>query len=136
MKTNEQVATAFAYGYSAEAGHLYTNGNEITSYWTMIAQRVGEAILMTTCNYSNATARHKLHIRRACKLLDLFEVPNINPTTQADHESNAQYLRAKATQARRQAERARTDRNRSIYADKAVFYESQAGRYTDLFLAQ
>lgn len=136
MKTNEQVATAFAYGYSAEAGHLYTNGNEITSYWTRIAQRIGAAILMTSRNYSNTTARHKLHIRRACKMLELFEVPNINPTTQADHESNAQYLRDEAQQARRQAERARTDRNRSIYANRAVFYESQAGRYTDLYLTK
>ena len=136
MKTNEQVATAFAHGYSAKAGHLYTNGKEITSYWTMIAQRIGATILMTSCDYSNTTARHKLHIRRACKILDLFEVPNINPTTQADHESNAQYLRNEATQALRQAERARTDRNRSIYANRAVFYESQAGRYTDLYLTK
>lgn len=136
MKTNEQVATAFAYGYSAEAGHLYTNGNEITSYWTIIAQRIGKAILMTSRNYSNTTARHKLHIRRACKMLELFEVPNINPTTQADHESNAQYLRDEAQQARRQAERARTDRNRSIYTNRAAFYESQAGKYTNLYLTK
>lgn len=136
MKTNEQVATAFAYGYSAKAGHLYTNGNKIISYWTMIAQRIGDAILMTSRNYSNTTARHKLHIRRACEMLGLFEVPNINPTTRADHESNAQYLRDEAQQARRQAEKARTDRNRSIYTNRAVFYESQARRYTDLYLTK
>ena len=69
MKTNFEVATAFAYGHSAKAGHLYTNGNKITSYSTMIAQRVGEAILMTSRNYSNTTARHKLHNRRACETL-------------------------------------------------------------------
>ena len=48
MKTNKEIATAFYCGKFATAGHLHTDGENIFSYSTLIAQKQGNGIIINT----------------------------------------------------------------------------------------
>lgn len=82
MKTNQEVADAWAMGYSAEGGHMFTNGVTIWSYGYHfpIAKRVNGRVLFNHTYYSATTSKHQRHVRRAmrgdivyCRAIDANE---------------------------------------------------------------
>lgn len=134
MKTNKETATAFYRGKFATAGHLHTDGENIFSYSTLIAQKQTNGTILINCrDYSNTTRRHKAHIFRACTDMALFEVPHIDRPTTTEHARNLVYLENIAHDYRQKASKARTDRNRQIYTSQAEQASHTANDYFLLF---
>lgn len=69
MKTNQEVADAWAMGYSAKSGTMFTDGVTIYSYGYHfpIAKRVNGHVLFNHTRYSVTTSRHQCHVRRAMR---------------------------------------------------------------------
>lgn len=69
MKTNQEVADAWAMGYSAESSNMFTDGQTIYSYGYHfpIAKRVNEHVLYNRTRYSATTSKHQYHVRRAMR---------------------------------------------------------------------
>lgn len=67
MKTNQEVADAWAMGYSAKSGNMFTDGQTIYSYGYHfpIAKRVNGHVLYNRTHYSATTSKHQCHVRRA-----------------------------------------------------------------------
>lgn len=67
MKTNQEVADAWAMGYSAKSGNMFTDGQTIYSYGYHfpIAKRVNGHVLYNHTRYSATTSKHQCHVRRA-----------------------------------------------------------------------
>lgn len=67
MKTNQEVADAWAMGYSAESSNMFTDGQTIYSYGYHfpIATRVNGCVLFNRTYYSSTTCKHQSHVRRA-----------------------------------------------------------------------
>lgn len=134
MKTNKEIATAFYCGKFATAGHLHTDGENIFSYSTLIAQKqTNGTILINSRDYSSTTRRHKAHIFNACTDTAFFEVPHIDRPTTIEHAQNLVYLENIAHDWRMKANKARTDRNRQIYASQAEQASHTASDYFLLF---
>lgn len=92
--TNNEVKTAFLFGYSAHSLHLRTNGTILTSYSTDVAQRYRNITLVDCSPYSVTTAKHVRSINGIC-------VPCVNNTDSTArrranfgnwHEANIKYL--------------------------------------------
>ena len=69
MKTNQEVADAFAMGYSAKSNKMFTDGVTIYSYGyhSPIAKKVGVYVLFNRTHYSTTTSKHQSHVRRAIR---------------------------------------------------------------------
>ena len=69
MKTNQEVADAWAMGYSAKSGTMFTDGETIYSYGYHfpIAKRVNGYVLFNHTRYSATTSKHQCHVRRAMR---------------------------------------------------------------------
>ena len=112
MYTNFETATAFCNRETKAAGHLSATTWGLYSYATKIAtyNTAGSiaVVLLTTRDYSPTTIRHKSHTRRAAQAegLALFEVPNFDNPTEAEHRANLAHLEGLAEEADRAAERA------------------------------
>lgn len=67
MKTNQEVADAWAMGYSAKGNNMFTDGETIYSYGYHfpIAKRVNGHVLFNHTYYSTTTSMHQCHVRRA-----------------------------------------------------------------------
>ena len=93
-KSNYDVAHEFAYGATERHTgnwNLYISGDCIYSYGShfCIAKRVGKgAVLMTTRDYSNSTARHISYVKGATWHLDHIYCYDPN----ASHEKNQEHF--------------------------------------------
>lgn len=69
MKTNQEVADAWAMGYRAEGNNMFTDGVTIYSYGYHfpIATRVNGCILYNRTYYSSTTSKHQSLVRRAMR---------------------------------------------------------------------
>ena len=69
MKTNQEVADAWAMGYSAESNNMFTDGETIWSYGYHfpIATRKNGHVLFNHTRYSTTTSKHQSHVRRAMR---------------------------------------------------------------------
>ena len=69
MKTNQEVADAWAMGYSARSSNMFTDGETIYSYGHHfpIATRVNGWVLFNHTYYSATTSKHQSHVRRAMR---------------------------------------------------------------------
>lgn len=69
MKTNQEVADAWAMGYSAKSGTMFTDGETIYSYGYHfpIAKKVNGYVLFNHTRYSVTTSKHQCHVRRAMR---------------------------------------------------------------------
>lgn len=69
MKTNQEVADAWAMGYSAKSGTMFTDGVTIYSYGYHfpIATRVNGCVLFNRTYYSSTTCKHQSHVRRVMR---------------------------------------------------------------------
>lgn len=69
MKTNQEVANAWAMGYSAKSNNMFTDGVTIYSYGYHfpIATRVNGHVLYNRTYYSSTTCKHQSHVRRAIR---------------------------------------------------------------------
>lgn len=69
MKTNQEVADAWAMGYSAKGNNMFTDGVTIYSYGYHfpIATRVNGHVLFNMTYYSATTCKHQSHVRRAMR---------------------------------------------------------------------
>lgn len=69
MKTNQEVADAWAMGYSAKSGTMFTDGETIYSYGYHfpIAKKVNGYVLFNHTYYSATTSKHQCHVRRAMR---------------------------------------------------------------------
>ena len=67
MKTNQEVADAWAMGHRANGNHMFTDGVTIYSYGYHfpIATRVNGYVLYNRTYYSATTSKHQSHVRRA-----------------------------------------------------------------------
>ena len=130
MKTNKEIATAFFNGKIAKGNHMHTNGREIYSYSTMIAQKQEKGIiLLNSRDYSPTTQRHKLHILRACKGLTVYEVRRIEKPTETEHAQNLAELQNIAEDWSRKASKARKEETRKYYTERAEEANTTANNY-------
>ena len=69
MKTNQEVADAWAMGCRAESNHMFTDGETIYSYGYHfpIAKKVNGYVLFNHTHYSATTSKHQCHVRRAMR---------------------------------------------------------------------
>lgn len=69
MKTNQEVADAWAMGYSAKSSNMFTDGETIYSYGYHfpIAKKVNGYVLFNHTRYSTTTRKHQCHVRRAMR---------------------------------------------------------------------
>ena len=69
MKTNQEVADAWAMGYSAKGNNMFTDGVTIYSYGYHfpIAKRVNGHVLYNRTYYSTTTRKHQSHVRRVMR---------------------------------------------------------------------
>jgi hypothetical protein len=70
---------------TGKANSMFFQGTEIYSYGRhyCIAKLFGKVALVNSNGYSNSTAKHTRHVRRAITHLATFDVPNVyNPTAQ------------------------------------------------------
>jgi hypothetical protein len=71
----------YSYGHHYEAAKIFTN------------KKLGKKIvLQNSVDYSTSTQNHLREINMATKHIDKIRVPDVDPTTKADHESNITYL--------------------------------------------
>jgi hypothetical protein len=130
MKTNYEVSLNFAEGKTANGNHMHTNGRDIYSYSTMIAQKQESGIiLLNSRDYSPTTRRHKLHILRACKGLTVYEVRRIERPTTTEHAQNLAELQNIAEDWRRKANKARKEETRKYYTERAEEANTTANNY-------
>lgn len=130
MKTNFEVSLNFAEGKTANGNHLHTNGRDIYSYSTMIAQRQENGIiLLNSRDYSPTTHRHKLHILRACKGLTVYEVRRIERPTETEHAQNLIQLQNICEDWRTKARKARKEETRKYYTERAEEANTTANNY-------
>jgi hypothetical protein len=133
---NPETAAAFVNYEEMQGSNLYSFGDIIKSYNTIIATHFGGVILLNNRDYSHTTQRHKLHIIRAARNLDVFEVPNIyrwNGLNKDDHRTNFEYLREEAQEAYKKSTRAKTDRTRIFWTEETKRRTETARRYRDIF---
>ena len=80
MKTNQEVADAWAMGYSAKSGNMFTDGETIYSYGYHfpIAKRVNGHVLFNRTYYSATTSKHQSHVRRAIRYSNVIPCRAIN----------------------------------------------------------
>lgn len=69
MKSNQEVADAWAMGYSAKSSNMFTDGETIYSYGYHfpIATRVNGHVLFNHTYYSATTRKHQSLVRRAMR---------------------------------------------------------------------
>lgn len=147
MKSREYTATAFVEGRKATASNFTTDGDEATSFDTVIAAHVGRAVLIKdiyTFVYCGerltgrtpTTERQKAAIIWAAHLAKVpaFVVPNIGIWGEHTHRANLKFLRAEAKKCREKAKRARLDTWRTYWAERAEEKTKTANRYYKLFL--
>jgi len=136
---NPETATAFVNYEEMIGSNLYSFGDIIKSYNTVIATHFGGVILLTCWDYSHTTQRHKLHISRAAKGVTIFEVPNIyrwNGLNESDHQTNFEYLREEAQTAYKKSQRARADHTRKFWEEETQRRTETARKYRELFLSK
>lgn len=62
---NEQVAHAWAHGSNGKGSHIYSDGIELTSYYTPIGYNIGGYFYLSAENMTSSTGRHLSYARRA-----------------------------------------------------------------------
>lgn len=147
MKSRKETATAFIMGKRCTASNFTTDGQEATSFDTVIAAHVGRAVLIKdvyTFVYwgerltgrTRTTERQKAAIVWAAHLAKVpaFVVPNIGILGEHTHRENLEFLRAEAKECREKAKRARLEENRIFWAERAEEKTKTANRYYKLFL--
>ena len=74
MKTNQEVADAWAMGHRAKSNNMFTDGVTIYSYGYHfpIATRVNGYVLFNRTHYSTTTSRHQNHVKRAMRYSDVI----------------------------------------------------------------
>lgn len=90
MKTNQEVADAWAMGCRAESNHMFTDGETIYSYGYHfpIAKKVNGHVLFNHTRYSVTTSKHQSHVRRAMRY------SNVIPCRAISANDNERYTRA------------------------------------------
>lgn len=89
MKTNQEVADAWAMGYSAKSSNMFTDGETIYSYGYHfpIAKKVNGYVLFNHTRYSVTTSKHQCHVRRAMRY------SNVIPCRAISANDNERYTR-------------------------------------------
>ena len=62
---NQEVAEMFVCGKPAKGSNMYTDGDKLFSWQTIIAQRTANGFIYNGCKYSVSTSRHQSHLRSA-----------------------------------------------------------------------
>ena len=141
MNTNRETAAAFVKGNTANAGHLFSTVWGLYSYATKIAKhtttkRGEDVILLTVTDYSATTIRHKSHTRAEAyrQGVYMFEVPNIEATTEEEHRANLAHLSEQTEQAKRREERARKESTKEQAHRVWIRASNTAFKYYTLFV--
>lgn len=75
-QANLNTCIDFYNGDEGRSGNLYSYGNELYSYGTMIAKRINDnIILISRYKFSNTTARHLSNLRSVLDEGSYYEVP-------------------------------------------------------------
>lgn len=136
---NPETATAFVHYEEMNGSNFYSYADICKSYNTVIAShQTGKyntpVILLNSCDYSNTTQRHKLHIRRAARKTTLFEVPicyRWNGLTKDEHRTNLEYLQARTEEARQKARKAR--KYTELWTEETGRRQAEADIYKAIF---
>ena len=57
--TNSEVCRAFARGYVGHSSNMFTDGNKLFSYSTVIAEKINGAIVFNASKYSTTTSKQQ-----------------------------------------------------------------------------
>lgn len=147
MKSRKATATAFVLGKRCTASNFTTDGQEATSFDTIIAAHVGRAILIKdiytfVCDGERLTGRTPTTERQKSSIIwaahlakvPAFVVPNIAIWGKQTHRENLKFLRAEVKMCRDKAKRARLAENRTFWAERAEEKTKAANRYYKMFL--
>ena len=76
VQANLDTCIDFYNGDEGRSGNLFSYGNELYSYGTMIAKRLdNDIILISRYRFSNTTARHLSNLRSVLNKDSYYEVP-------------------------------------------------------------
>jgi len=127
-KTNQQVATSFASGNSAESNNMMTDGVRLYSYATMIGCKIQGHVILSDNTMSPTTGRHISLAARACGYssviyADVFRYGASNPCiTPADVVES---LSVKSAELIKKSSRARSNRDYLVNSARTLFKQAK-----------
>lgn len=146
MKSRDYTAAAFVNGKKATASNFTTDGQEATSFATVIAAHTGAAILIKDVytfvfcgerltGRTPTTERQKAAILFAASQAKkpAFVVPNIAIWSEADHRANLLFLAERAQEAYKKSTRARKEESRLFWQEETERRTKTAQEYRRIY---